>query len=316
MPEPDHEAGTTALVELGAALRAGGYKFTTITPASHAIVNARPSNALARNMTDVFGWSRPFRGGVLPDPIVSLMQRADVLEEAPGGFRSRVRVSTLRDMLFFHSAFPTEARDAVFFGPDTYKFADAIRLHLAERHTAPSRAVDVFSGAGPGGLVIAQQTPGVAVQLADINDNALRLARVNTRLAGAADVVARHSNLLDGVDGDFDLVVGHPPYLVDRSERAYRHGGGSLGSGLALALIEAALPRLRPGGSLLLFTGVVVVDGDDPFRDSAAATLAKAGFSWSYREVDPDVFGEELTRAPYDASDRIALVALTAVRPA
>jgi hypothetical protein len=32
---------------------------------------------------------------------------------------------------------------------------------------------------------------------------------------------------------------------------------------------------------------------------------------YTYEEIDPDVFGEELDNAPYDRADRIAVVALT-----
>jgi hypothetical protein len=32
---------------------------------------------------------------------------------------------------------------------------------------------------------------------------------------------------------------------------------------------------------------------------------------YSYEEIDPDVFGEELEEPPYDCVDRIAVVALT-----
>ena len=44
-----------ALCRLAEALRDGGYRFVTPTPATHARVNARPTNAWARGLTDVFG---------------------------------------------------------------------------------------------------------------------------------------------------------------------------------------------------------------------------------------------------------------------
>jgi hypothetical protein len=37
-------------------------------------------------------------------------------------------------------------------------------------------------------------------------------------------------------------------------------------------------------------------------------------FEVTYREVDPDVFGEELEHPPYDHVDRIALIVLTVRR--
>src|SRR5437588_3112107 len=63
-----------ALLRFGEALRASGYGFTTVTPATHARVNARPENKEAKDLRDVFGWSRPFSRDVLPADIVALMQ--------------------------------------------------------------------------------------------------------------------------------------------------------------------------------------------------------------------------------------------------
>jgi hypothetical protein len=39
--------------------------------------------------------------------------------------------------------------------------------------------------------------------------------------------------------------------------------------------------------------------------------LEERDCDYTYEEIDPDVFGEELESAPYDRVDRIAAVALT-----
>lgn len=309
-----------ALLRLAAAVRDTGYRFVTVTPATHARVNARPGNAWARGLEDVFGWSRPFRPGILPPAVFELMRRAGVAVphggEGGDGWRSLVRLSSLGGELFLHSAFPTAEPDAVFFGPDTYRFASAIGAHLERRSSPVRQAVDIGCGAGPGGILIAKARPEAEVSMGDINDAALRFARVNAALAGARNAVARRSDLLAGVPGDpFDLVVANPPYLVDPAERAYRHGGGPLGAGLSLAILDAALGRLAPGGTLLLYTGAAVVNGHDPFRAEAEGRLAAdPGVGWTYREMDPDVFGEELDTAAYAEADRIAAVVLTVTR--
>jgi hypothetical protein len=102
--------------------------------------------------------------------------------------------------------------------------------------------------------------------------------------------------------------------MADPAERAYRHGGGTLGAGLSLRIVEQALNRLAPGGSLLLYTGVAMVDGRDPFLDTVLPRLDEKRFAWTYREIDPDVFGEELLNPGYQRVDRIAVVALTVTR--
>ncbi len=302
-----------ALLRLAEWLRDHGYHFVTPTPATHARVNARPGNAWARDARDVFGWSRPFRDGVLPDDLLSLMRDAGVLaEDGPGSWRSLVRLSSLDGLLFLHSAYPTQAADSVFFGPDTYRYAVAISAWLDQAGPI-RRAVDVGCGAGPGALVIARARPGAEVTGVDINDAALQMTRVNAALAGHP-VTAAHSDLLSGVDGAFDLVVANPPYLADPAERAYRHGGGELGAALSLAIVEVALPRLTPDGTLLLYTGVAIVNGHDPFKAAAMKRTDAHDVVCRYREVDPDVFGEELDHDPYRTTDRIAAVVLTVTR--
>ncbi|MGI4955300.1 MAG: methyltransferase [Janthinobacterium lividum] len=319
MSEPSLPAADTALADLARTLVAGGYRFVTATPATHARVNARPGNEQARSLIDVFGWSRPFEPGLLPPGVLELMRQGGVLAMEAGLCRSRVRLSTLHGMSFLHSAYPTSAADAVFFGPDTYRFADAIAGELAQGRPV-RRAVDIGCGAGPGGIVVARARPEAELFMADINPAALRLARINAALnlpaspAGHGGVRAVESNLLAAIPGSFDLIVANPPYMVDPAERAYRHGGGPLGAGLSLAILDAALERLAPGGTLVLYTGAAVVNGDDPFQSAATARLSDDRFGWSYREMDPDVFGEELDAAAYAHADRIAAVVLTVSR--
>ena len=305
-----------ALLALGRALQADGYRFTTITQASHRRVNARPGNAWARGITDVLGWSRPFREAALAPGLVGLMRDAGTLAPHEDGWKSSLRASTIGDLLFFHSAFPTSDDDAVFFGPDTYRFVRALDGCFGAPGKAVRRAVDIGCGGGPGALAVARRFPDAQVIGADINERALRLTRINAQLAGAEkNVTAINSNLLAGVEGQFDLIISNPPYVHDPDERTYRHGGGALGAGLSLAIVDTAIERLAPGGALLLYTGVAIVDGADPFRREAGARLDRAGFGWVYEEIDPDIFGSELSSEAYASADRLAAVLLRTERP-
>lgn len=313
-PLPD----AAALLELGRALRAAGYRFTTVTPATHSRIKGRSDHVWARDLADIFGWSRPFHHDALAPELLALMVRAGIAQPHRDGWRSTLRASTLDGQLYFHSAYPTSESDAVFFGPDTYRFARALRGELAAVAAAGRpvrRAADVGAGAGPGALTIARHHPEAEVLALDINARAMHLCGVNAALAGRPNVTARHSNLLQDVPGEFDLIVSNPPYLLDKSERAYRHGGGDLGAGLSLALTQQALTRLAPGGSLLLYTGVVMIHNDDPFLRRIDPLLTQAGMNWHYEEIDPDVFGEELDTPAYADADRIAAVWLKASKP-
>jgi SAM-dependent methyltransferase len=303
-----------ALLQLGRRLQADGYQFTTVTPLTHQRNNQREDNQKARDLRGIFGWNRPFESQLLPDAELKALLSSSVIRAHVGLWISDVRWSSLRDTLFVHSGFPTVAHDSVFFGPDTYRFAQAIEEHLRTSTHPVRTAVDIGCGSGAGAILIAKARHDAQVLALDINPTALRFTAVNAALAETENVSAWHSDLLDSVSGDFDLIVANPPYMQDSQKRAYRHGGERLGSALSVRIVEQAINRLTPGGSLVLYTGTSWVDGVDLFLEHARPIVDQSGFTWSYREVDPDVFGEELETENYTQAERIAAVVLTVTR--
>ncbi|AZF05955.1 class I SAM-dependent methyltransferase [Pseudomonas sp. R5-89-07] len=303
-----------ALLNLGRGLRESGYRFITPTPLTHERVYRRLGTPLAMNLRDVFGWSMPFDNELLPEAFRDELQQAEVIEKHDALWRSTVRWSSLDDLLFAHSPFPTVEADAVFFGPDSYRFAQVIQAYLQQRFEPVKRAVDIGCGAGVGALVIAHARQDAEVLAVDINPRALRLTAVNAELAGLANVSVYQSDVLASVEGEFDLIVANPPYMNDDRQRAYRHGGGALGEQLSVRIVSESLGRLAVGGSLVLYTGVAMVAGGDPFLEAVKPLLASDAYGWTYRELDPDVFGEELDKPGYERVERIAVVALTVTR--
>lgn len=292
------------------------YRFTTITPASHKIVNSRTQNAWAKDLSGILGWSRPFKADILQNDVFDLMMSAELLQAVDKGWRAKLRISSIGDTLFAHSSFPTQASDAVFFGPDTYRFVKELYSTLAVLHAPIKRAVDIGTGSGAAAILVAAALPEAEVIGVDINPHALDLARVNAAAAGCKNVSFKYSNLLEQTEGTFDLIVANPPYLVDVSKRAYRHGDGPLGAQLSLDIVDAAIKRLSPAGSLMLYTGVAIVDGENLFLQQIQDKVKSAGFRYDYVEIDPDIFGEELDTETYAEADRIAAIRLVINRPA
>lgn len=313
---PEQIQADQALLQLGRRLRADGYRFTCVTPATHARNNARAGSEQAGTLRDVFGWSRPFRPALISADELQQLQAAKVLTAEGQLLRSSVRWSSLDDLLLVHSAFPTEASDAVFFGPDSYRFAQVIHEHLQRTPKPVQHAVDIGCGTGVGALLIARAAQHAQVSAVDINPLALRYTAINAALAGVGNLSVEPSDLLQGISGTFDLIVANPPYMLDASERVYRHGGGTLGAQLSLRIVEQACERLSAGGALLLYTGVAIVEGRDALLEAIRLRLAGPQWSWVYREVDPDVFGEQLLEPGYERVERIAAVALTVTRNA
>ncbi len=308
-----------ALLFVGGWLQHQGYRFATVTPATQARVNARLESARAKDLRDVFGWSRPFAPGLLDARVLGWLRQAHLLSSAGDGLlRSKVRFSSLGEQLFAHSAYPTADADAVFFGPDTVRFAALIEAEL-QRVPVPrgGRILDMGCGAGPGGIVAAQLAAASQPELvlADINTRALRYADANVALAGVQRASFAQGDLFAPVVDAFDFIVANPPYLNDSARRTYRHGGGAWGGGLSERIVLEGLPRLAPGGRLVLYTGAAMVRGADPLLASLRPHLETRGWQWRYRELDPDVFGEELAEPAYAGAERIAAVALVVHRP-
>ena len=297
-----------ALLDLGRLLRRHGYRFTAVTPETHRRVDARAQAAgagEARDLRDVFGWNRPFSPERLPRDVHDLLAVADLIGRDGGLLRSRVRFATRGEQLFAHSAFPTREPDAVFFGPDSYRFC-ALLERWAPR---ARRLVDVGCGTGVGGVCLAQRAQELV--LTDVNTHALRLTEVNAALNGVPARIVQ-SDVLAAVEGPIDCVIANPPYMRDVAGRVYRDGGGSHGEALSVRIVREALARLSPEGVLILYTGSAVVADCDRFFEAVQPVLAAARCPYHYEELDPDVFGEELGQPAYAEVERIAVVGLRA----
>lgn len=300
---------TDVLTGLLDQLKSRAYQFVTPTPATHERVIARAPGREGRNLRDALGWSLAFNPAILDPELLATLRAADALVPAGGGrVKSRYRVSSIGGELMLHSAYPTDDKEAVFFGPDSYRFADFIRAELAPcpRHSGTA-LVDIGTGSGVGAIMAAKARPDLLITMTDINSHALRLAKIN---AAAAGVEAQYVYCadLDAVEGPVDIVIANPPYIIDPAGRRYRDGGGQHGTLVSYQMAVAALDRLSPGGRLMLYTGSAIIDGEDPLRDALTDLSNQRGCAIRYRELDPDVFGEELDKPAYRDVERIAIV--------
>lgn len=308
------DAKSVALIVLGKNLKSRGYRFVAVTPATHCRVLDRPPPVT--DLQSVFGWNRPFDRYALDPDIFDLLEDAEALELESGWCKSKVRFATIGDLIFAHSAFPTAEQDAVFFGPDTYRFVRLLRASLADLASSASlRLIDVGSGSGAGGIAAAtllgRQTQ---VVLSDINPKALAFSAVNAVVNDMQAAQPVFSDVLTDIEGSADIIVANPPYLVDEDRRLYRHGGGELGISLAVRIVKESLDRLKLGGRLILYSGTPIIGGIDPLFEAIESVLKLDARHFSYEEIDPDVFGEELDRPAYADADRIAAIGLIATK--
>jgi methylase of polypeptide subunit release factors len=306
----DPDAALLALLE---GLAEAGYRFTAVTPESQRRVLARRQNATARDLRDVFGWNLPFDPVLLSPPLRRALAASGEFERDGERWKSRVRVASLDDRLFLHSAYPTERADAVFFGPDSHRFVRFLEAELP-RLGRVRHAVDVGTGSGVGAIMAAIRLPGTRISATDVNPLALRLARINASHAGV-ELEAVETSGIDEVEGPIDLVIANPPFVADPAGRLYRDGGDMRGARLSLDWALAAARRIEPGGNILLYTGSAVVAGRDALREALAAALPDLGCTLRYSEIDPDIFGELLDEPGYGAVERIAAVGAVIAKP-
>jgi release factor glutamine methyltransferase len=142
------------------------------------------------------------------------------------------------------------------------------------------RVVDVGTGTGAIALSIAHERPDARVTATDSSPDPLALARENASVNGL-DVQFVLSDLLEGIEGPFDLVVSNPPYvdaselalleaevrdfepriaLVDegQTERLARQARGVLDGGLVLEVHEDRADRARRLLLELGYTAVII----------------------------------------------------------
>jgi release factor glutamine methyltransferase len=115
----------------------------------------------------------------------------------------------LGDWDFRHLTLKTDAR-ALVPRPETEIVVERC-LALLEGTERP-RIVDVGTGTGAIALALKHERPDAHVTATDVSVEALTLAQENAAATGL-DVELRQADLLDGVEGRFDLVVSNPPYV-------------------------------------------------------------------------------------------------------
>ena len=151
--------------------------------------------------------------------------------------------------------------------PETELIVEAALDMFGADRNRPLQVADACTGSGNLAIALAVELPRASIVATDISEEALDVARRNaTRHAVADRIRFVRADVLDGVSGPFDLIVGNPPY-VRRSDRPALQPevrdhepslalfGGPGGTELVATVVEQGAARLRPGGYLLFEFG-------------------------------------------------------------
>ena len=119
-----------------------------ITPLSHERILKRKKvqSSEPKTLQDIFGWNLPFSAKDLDQVLFPLLMQAELIQAENDSFVSKIRVASLEDELFIHSAYPTVENDAVFFGPDTYRFYYHFKQYLNHHAQPLQRCVELCCG--------------------------------------------------------------------------------------------------------------------------------------------------------------------------
>jgi Methylase of polypeptide chain release factors len=105
--------------------------------------------------------------------------------------------------------------------------------------------VDIGTGTGALGIIAAMDNRVSNVLMSDISEEALECAKENARLNSVeGKCTFIKSNLFEGIEGNFDMIIFNPPYLPDDDEvRSGKNwwSGGPTGIELTkLFMVQAA----------------------------------------------------------------------------
>ena len=148
--------------------------------------------------------------------------------------------------------------------PETEELVEFLK---SEIRNPRSEILDVGTGTGVIALSLASEFPEAQILAVDISDDALGLAQENAARLNLGDRVRfLKSNLLENVEGTFDLVVANLPYVStqarDTLSREVLHDpavavfASARGDELIRELIARGPLCLRPGGMLALEIGI------------------------------------------------------------
>jgi release factor glutamine methyltransferase len=141
---------------------------------------------------------------------------------------------------------------------------ELIRAQSGQAARNQTRIVDVGTGSGCIALALAKELPQAEIHATDVSSIALEIALANAaRLQLEERIHFHEADLLDGLNGEFDVVVSNPPYVgesekdtvqieVRKFEPRTAVFAGPIGTEVIERLIPQAWAALHAGGWLVM----------------------------------------------------------------
>lgn len=128
--------------------------------------------------------------------------------------------------------------DAGVFSKKTVDFGSRLLIETFDfKKMVSGKMLDIGCGYGPIGLALAKEAPDRIIEMVDVNERALGLAKQNASNNGISNVEIHVSNLYESIkDKEFAAVVSNPPI---RAGKKVVHG-----------ILSGAHHYLKDGGTL------------------------------------------------------------------
>jgi len=80
---------------------------------------------------------------------------------------------------------------------------------------------EIGIGSGAISIVLARKFPQLQIVASDISREALEIAQTNIAMFGVGSQIAlHHTSLLDGIEGEIEMIVSNPPYIAKHTPLA------------------------------------------------------------------------------------------------
>ncbi|MDA0676545.1 MAG: peptide chain release factor N(5)-glutamine methyltransferase, partial [Chloroflexi bacterium] len=193
-----------------------------------------------------------------------LVVSAVAAERVQSMVQSRMRLEPLQYILgsteFYGREFSIDQR-VLIPRPETELLVEQAVAFARERRLGAPRVLDIGTGSGILAITLAAELPGAEVVATDISVDALQVAQGNAGLLRVSERIEFVlCSLADDVDGQFDVVVTNPPYVLtgfldgDKVQPELAHeprlalDGGLDGMDVYRPLIVALAGLLRESG--------------------------------------------------------------------
>jgi len=161
------------------------------------------------------------------------------------------------------------------------ELGDSLAARAGSRAGSPPfSVVDVCTGSGAVALSLAAERPDWSLWATDISQDALEVAKLNSRRILGMELPIIWADLLECGDqspdssampeSGWDMIVSNPPYLLSSetqslvaegwTEPPLALDGGPDGLALVRRLVSQASSRLKPGGFLLIETDALQIE--------------------------------------------------------